>query len=259
VNATFRRAIAALTIVFALALPLATPAAADDHGPTRGGNKDNSAVAINTKDGSSLFRFAFNIVKVTSNTVDSTNAAIAYASCTQCQTVAIAIQFVIVEGSPEVFTPENVAVAVNERCSMCDTLASAYQFVIQTPGPVRLTWEGRKQMWALTREIKALADSGLTGPEMQIKVNDIATRMHEVMKAELVPVHDDDDDREDERLDSTTTSEAPTSTSSTNSTAPASTTTAAKQTTTTTPTSSSTTSTTSTTTSSTSTTPTSTP
>jgi activator of HSP90 ATPase len=142
---------------------------------------------------------------------------------------------------------------------MCDTLASAYQFVIQTSGPVRLTWEGRKQMWALTREIKALADSGLTGPEMQIKVNDIATRMHEVMKAELVPVHDDDDDREDERLDSTTTSEVPTSTSSTNSTAPASTTTAAKQTTTTTPTSSSTTSTTSSTTSSTSTTPTSTP
>jgi putative peptide zinc metalloprotease protein len=234
VQTTFRRAIAGLAIVLGLTIPLAaSPAAA----ASAGGNKDNAAVAVNTKDGSSLFRFAFNIAKVTGSTVDSTNTAIAYASCTKCQTVAIAIQFVIVQGSPDVFVPQNVAVALNEKCSMCDTLASAYQFVIQVSGPVRLSWEGRKQMWGMVKEIKALADSGLTGPEIQAKVDAIAKRMYAVMSTQLVPIPPDEGN--DEHLDSTTTIEAPTTSaapsSTTTSSKPANTTTTAQRTTTTTP------------------------
>ncbi|HEV7886900.1 MAG TPA: hypothetical protein VGO92_05020, partial [Acidimicrobiales bacterium] len=169
-----------------LSLLAAPHAWADDHNDAP--KDDNSAIAVNTKDGSSIFKLAFSIVKVSGDVVDATNTAIAYASCTECQTTAIAIQFVIVEGSPSTFTPQNVAVAVNEHCSMCDTLASAYQFVIQVSGPVRLSWEGRKQMHELVRELKALAESGLTGPAIQAKVDDIAKRMYAVMSTQLVPV-----------------------------------------------------------------------
>jgi putative peptide zinc metalloprotease protein len=240
-----------LAIVVGFAIPLAASPAGAEGSSTGAGNKDNAAVAVNTKDGSSLFRFAFNIAKVTGSTVDSTNAAVAYASCTKCQTVAIAIQFVIVQGSPDIFTPENLAVALNQQCSMCDTLASAYQFVIQVSGPVRLSPDGRKQMWDLVKELKALADSGLTGPEIQAKVDDLAKRMYAVMSTQLVPIPGNGVN--DEQLDTTTTSQAPTtSTAPTTTTSrPANTTTTAQHTTTTTPaattTSSSTTSSTTTT------------
>src|SRR3954468_13406266 len=97
----------ALVALFALAIPVGlAPAAALA--------QDNSAVAINTKDDSSLFKLAFSIKEVGGEVVDQTNAAVAYASCKECQTVAIAIQVLIVTTeSPDVLTPTNLAVAVN--------------------------------------------------------------------------------------------------------------------------------------------------
>jgi hypothetical protein len=72
-----RRLLLLLALLLALLLPLAAPgqARAED------GGGDNAAVAINTKDGSSLFKFAFSIKKVLGEVVDNTNAAVAYASC----------------------------------------------------------------------------------------------------------------------------------------------------------------------------------
>lgn len=241
-----RRAIATLTIAVGLALPLMpSPAAAQE------GNKDNVAVAINTKDGSSLFRFAFQIARVTSETVDSANAAVAFASCTECQTVAIAIQFVIVVGSPDVFTPTNLAIAVNQECSMCDTLASAYQFVIQTSDLVRLSPDGRRQIVELVHEVRALADSGLSGPEIQEKLEDIAHRMYDVMQTELVPIPQANVDHPAGQptttvISGTTASTAPLATTTTTLGSTGSTTTTARPTTTTSPTSTTTSSSTST-------------
>ena len=64
-------------------------------GATAGGG-DNAAVAINTKDGATVFKVAFAIRHVMNGVVDQTNGAVAYASCTDCTTVAIAIEIVLV-------------------------------------------------------------------------------------------------------------------------------------------------------------------
>ena len=56
----------------------ADAAAAQDDGNAGG---DNAAVAINTRDGSSLFRLAFKIRRVAGDIVDNQNAAVAYARC----------------------------------------------------------------------------------------------------------------------------------------------------------------------------------
>ena len=85
----------------------------------------NAAVAINTKDGSSLFKFAFAVRHVLNGVVDEQNGAAAYASCTSCQTTAIAIEIVLVEGPATTVAPVNVALAVNQGCTLCDTFASA--------------------------------------------------------------------------------------------------------------------------------------
>ena len=118
----------ALLLALLLCLPaIAVPAAAQD-----GGNgEDNVAQAVNQKDGSSVFDFAFEVRRVSSGVVDQTNAAVAYANCESCQTVAIAVQIVLVSGGADTITPTNVAIAINEECVSCQTLALAYQFVLR--------------------------------------------------------------------------------------------------------------------------------
>ena len=126
-----RRTLAALLVLFlvlAATAVIGSPASAqgDTEGGGGNGSPINTAIVENTKDGSSVFKLAFQVRKIMgSETVEPGNAAVAIASCTNCQTVAIAVQIVFFIGSPTVFAPENAAVAVNAGCSFCDTLATA--------------------------------------------------------------------------------------------------------------------------------------
>ncbi|MFN2471431.1 MAG: hypothetical protein ABR583_10705 [Gaiellaceae bacterium] len=121
-----------LAVLLAAVLALAGPALAH---PAEVRVDDNAAIAINTKDGSSVFKLAFKIRKVAGDVVDETNAAVAYSSCESCRTVAIAIEIVLVTGNPSVVTPTNLAIAINENCNLCTAFAAAYQIVIGTGGP----------------------------------------------------------------------------------------------------------------------------
>jgi putative peptide zinc metalloprotease protein len=173
-----------LTILIGLLLSFgfatATPTAA------WAGPGDNAAVAVNTKDGSSVFKLAFAIREVAGDVVDSTNAAVAYASCNDCQTVAIAIDIVFVMNDPSVVKPTNVAVAVNELCSSCQTLALAYQFVIGVSGPVHFTATGRQQIAQIRQELEELRTSNLPIAEIRERVEVLIARLKNVLRTQLV-------------------------------------------------------------------------
>jgi putative peptide zinc metalloprotease protein len=165
-------------LVAALALSALRPDAAHA--------QDTAAVAINTKDDSSLFRLAFAIKRAAGDVVDNSNAAVAIASCTECQTVAISIQVVLVTGDPESVTPENIALAYNILCTACDTLASAYQWVMSTDGQVHFTAEGNQAIAGIRQELRALARSGLSGTEIQSRLDELMLRLARVLEHELV-------------------------------------------------------------------------
>ncbi|MBA2460236.1 MAG: hypothetical protein H0V45_00465 [Actinobacteria bacterium] len=166
-----------------LALALGAPGLA--HAEGAGG--DNTAVAVNTRDGSTLFRFAFSIKRVMGEVVDNTNAAVSYASCDSCQTVAIAIQVVLVSGSPDVVTPENYAIAINDSCTSCDTLATAYQYVFGVgDGKVHFTAEGNQRIAEIRRQIRQLRNSDLSIEEIQARVDTLADDLYDVLRNELV-------------------------------------------------------------------------
>jgi putative peptide zinc metalloprotease protein len=159
-----------------------------------GGGGDNVAIEVNTKDGSSVFKLAFNIRRVTGDVVDQTNAAVAVASCTDCRTVAVAIQVLLVTGDPEVVSPENVALALNVECTSCETMASAFQIVLGTGGPVRFTPEGNRRIAELRRRLNELRSSeGLTLAQLDAELKAIVTELQQVLATELVPVSSDDD------------------------------------------------------------------
>ncbi len=166
-----------LVLALAAGLGLAAPAPA---------LADNSAVAVNTKDGSSVFKFAFAIRHVMGDVVDETNSAVAYASCTDCHTTAIAIEIVLVEGSPSVFTPTNQAIAVNYQCTLCQTFAAAYQFVIQGSGPMHFMHEGYRELARIKRAIRELGRQNLSPFELQAKLDPLIERLRTVLATQLV-------------------------------------------------------------------------
>jgi hypothetical protein len=197
---------------------------------------DNIVQAINTKDGSSLFKFAFSLRKVTGEVVDNANAAIAYSSCKDCRTTAIAIQIVLVVGSPTTVTPENVALAINDQCTLCESFATAFQFVIGVEDEsVGLTKQGKRELRQIIREFRALKRDDYTLEEFHAKTQALGQRLRTVLKTQLQSRRDrghDDDDDEDDEGDQREEDERPappaappTETSTTPSTTPATTTT----------------------------------
>lgn len=173
------RRLLVLTAALALGLGAAPPALAE------GG--DTAAVAVNTRDGASVFRFAFAIKRVLGEVVDNANAAVSYASCTSCTTVAISFQVVLASGSPSEVTPENLALAFNNECLDCQTLASAYQFVLGVgDAPVRFSAEGNRALADIRRRLQALRSGDLTVEEVQAQADALAGELAAVLREELV-------------------------------------------------------------------------
>lgn len=158
----------------------------DETGSTIGGSGDNVAVAISTKDGSSKFRVSFRIVRTSSDVVDQSNIAFAFASCEGCESIAIAFQVVLVSGEPSTVIPENYAIALNFECTDCETLASAYQFVLGVDGNVHFTSDGNRTLAEIRRAIRDLARSDLSIEEIQAELDLLANDLRDVLANELV-------------------------------------------------------------------------
>jgi putative peptide zinc metalloprotease protein len=169
-----------LAALLGIGLSTANPAAA------RAG--DNVAIAINTKDGTTVFKVAFAIRQVMNGVVDQANAAVAFASCTDCTTVAIAFEIVLVESNPTVVTPTNIAIAFNENCQLCVTIAQAYQFVLGTGGNVHFDAEGNRTLAEIRHELRSLRKEDLSIADLQMRLDRIAARIAEVLRRNLVPV-----------------------------------------------------------------------
>src|SRR4051812_18777367 len=177
-----RRRLLTLVLASVFAFGLTTGA------PTAASAGDNAAIAVNTKDGTTVFKVAFAIRHVMGDVVDQTNGAVAYASCTDCAAVAIAFEIVLVEGNPSTVTPTNVAISINENCDTCVAVAEAYQFVLGTGGLVHFDHEGNKILSEIRRELHSLRKEDLTIEQLQARLDDIAARIGDVLANHLVTV-----------------------------------------------------------------------
>jgi hypothetical protein len=146
--------------------------------------------------------------------VDQSNAAVAFASCVNCSTAAVAVQIVLVESNPSVVRPQNIALAINELCSSCLTIANALQFVVSTDGPANFDDAGRDAINNVRDELHQIRsdfrDGNLTLDELQSRVATIRAQIREVLANHIVAMKNQLDD-EDGRAASTTASDATTS------------------------------------------------
>jgi putative peptide zinc metalloprotease protein len=166
----------AVLISLGMVLPMA-PASA----------QENDATAVNTKDGKSVFKLAFQVKKTMDSDVVATNTATAFASCTDCKTVAAAIQIVLVSGEPTSADIENQALAINYQCTECETMAVAYQFVFGNGEDVKFTPEGKRRLNELKQQFKQLKHrDDLTLQQLSNEIALIAGEVAEVVDTELV-------------------------------------------------------------------------
>jgi putative peptide zinc metalloprotease protein len=194
---------------------------------------DNTAVVINTKDGASIFKFAFKIRKIGGDVVDETNAAVAYSSCTSCQTVAIAIEIVLVTGNPSVVTPTNVAIAINDQCTLCVSVADAYQWVVSVPAGFRFSHDAMREIKRIVKAIHDLGKSGLSAAEIQARLEELVKELAKVIADDIKAGGAGANDHGDENETTTEPAEPPPQSSSTaTTTAPETTTTTTTETTT---------------------------
>ncbi|MDO9495312.1 MAG: hypothetical protein Q7J48_06395, partial [Nocardioides sp.] len=125
---------------------------------------DNQALAVNTTDASVVYDVAFALVWADGDEVANVNEAHAYASCTDCVTVAVAFQVVMIMDDAQVVVPQNLAVAANYDCLRCITAAIASQLVLSVgaePGEDKLLRLG--EVWGrLTQFARNITSYSLT-------------------------------------------------------------------------------------------------
>ena len=167
----------------------------------------NSAVAINTKDGSNLFKLAFSIREISSGPVVPDNTAIAYASCTSCQTVAIAIQLVFVTAPSNYVAPTNAAVAVNYLCNLCQTFAAAVQYVVNVPGPVHFNDAGRELLTTIRDELRDLKKDPPPIAQIQAVLAQVKLQIEQLIRTGLVTGGDPHGDQHEAHGVETTTTQ----------------------------------------------------
>lgn len=156
--------------------------------PDGGNGDDNVAVAVNRTDGRDAYALRLKVVITNDERVDAGNAAVAVSSCSDCRTVAVALEGVLLTGNPEVVSPQNIALAINQGCSGCETLAAAYQTVISTGGRVRMTGAGRAAIGNLRRQLNTLRTRDLPFAELVAEIDRIADEFAAVLRTGVVPI-----------------------------------------------------------------------
>jgi putative peptide zinc metalloprotease protein len=153
-----------------------------------GGSVNNEVVLLNLTDGRFAHRARFGTARVTGGDVTNTNSAAATSSCSDCRTVAVAVQIVLVMRDSAYIAPRNQAVAINNSCLRCESYALAYQYVVSTGGIVHFTPEGQQRLAELEAQISHLTASDLGFLELEARIDAIVEQMWSVVDEEVVRV-----------------------------------------------------------------------
>jgi len=100
------------------------------------------------------------------------NIASAFSSCTDCTTLAVALQINLFNRNAHVLTPQNAATAVNGACTRCVTEAFAFQYNIGVDDPTAVPPRVNQLVAQMKQE---LAQAGAGHTSLNQAVSEINT------------------------------------------------------------------------------------
>ena len=136
----------------------------------------------NLTDGRMRFRASAQIKHAAGPVMDAANLALAYASCANCQTYAIALQIVVYDQTARQVAPQNAAVAMNAGCSYCYTVARAVQYAIPVMDPDRVPDRVSQLSQQFNAELRSIAQdtAGLTTEQVDARVDAVIQQFQDL-------------------------------------------------------------------------------
>lgn len=169
-------AVAALAVVAAgLLSGSAWPAVAQTL--SGGGGAKNVVLLRNYQDRQTQVAGSVQLNRVPGPSAAPLNLAQAYGSCTDCQTLAVALQIDLIARDATFISPENAAVAENYGCTRCYTVAHAIQYVFQVDDPTYVPPDVAALARDLDQELTALQTTqGVTVAEAEARIEAVVAR-----------------------------------------------------------------------------------
>jgi hypothetical protein len=121
------------------------------------GGPHNEVRLENTEDRRFKARASIKLHRITNDDVDPVNIAFAQGRCTDCQTIAVAVQVVLYQRGARSVQPQNIALAANVGCTRCVTVARAIQYVIPVDDPKEVSAEISGLIKDIDKELRFLA------------------------------------------------------------------------------------------------------
>lgn len=140
------------------------------------GGRTNQVRVVNRVDDRLRIKANIQLNRITGETVSPVNIAYAEATCTDCQTIAVALQINLVEHGASTVTPENYAIAINQECTRCETEAIALQYVYSVDDPREVPRDVRALIREMERELKTIArDETISYDEALERIDAVVT------------------------------------------------------------------------------------
>jgi hypothetical protein len=106
--------------------------------PTSNAGPKNIVQVKNFNDGTAKVEGRVQLGREPGPGIGAVNIAAGISSCTDCTTLAVALQINLFNRHASIMTPQNAAVAVNAGCTNCDTVAYAVQYNIGVDDPAQV-------------------------------------------------------------------------------------------------------------------------
>ena len=152
----------------------------DDDDRERGVDR-NVVVVINDDDGRLRVRGRVKLVRDRDTRVEAVNGALAFSSCTDCQTFAVALEIVLASPNATYIAPQNEARAINYECTRCVTVARAIQYVYTVEDPSLVPDNLRRLMHDMEKELKDIArDKSIGAAEANNRIKVVVDSFREL-------------------------------------------------------------------------------
>lgn len=149
----------------------------DERSSDRGGR--NIVTVVNRTDNRLRMRGNIQLSRSLGSTAEPVNFAGAYSSCTDCQTIAVALQIALISTHATVIAPRNSAVAINFSCTRCVSVARAIQYVVQVDDPHEVPNDVSELMREMNRELRSIAsDRSVTLAQAEARIEAVISRFH---------------------------------------------------------------------------------
>ncbi len=145
-----------------------------------GGGGKNIVKVLNRQDGRFVIRGNIQLNRIPAPNVEPWNLAWAQSSCTDCQTMAVALQINLYErGAPRV-APQNAAIAVNIACTRCVTVARALQYTIPVDDIREVPRDVNELIREMDRELNDIRRTATSVAEAEPRVNQVIERFRQL-------------------------------------------------------------------------------